>query len=352
MAEQLLDVLTAAHAKGVVHRDLKPENVFLTRTGQVKVLDFGIARLRELSTTASTATKSGSTMGTPAFMAPEQARGLWDDVDAQSDLWACGALMFNLLSGRLVHEGRTTNEHLLSAMTNPAPPLASILPGVGAAVAHVVDRALSFDKTQRWSDARRMQEAVRRAYHDRNHAPITTAPKLTVPETVPDRTLPSAKGPLAPRLPTTGGPVVGTLVHWVTQIHWARPSRTALGISVAVAFGVVITVVALSGGHRSAAPTPSSNAMRSAAPAASTPAIPSALVNPVPTASATPEIAATDLPTGPSPEPAPRPAQTAKPTQAVVTARPTPTTPAPTATCSPPFVLDATGKKHWKAQCL
>jgi serine/threonine-protein kinase len=153
MAEQLLDVLAAAHAKGVVHRDLKPENVFLTRAGQVKVLDFGIARLRELSTTASTATKSGSTMGTPAFMAPEQARGLWDEVDAQSDLWAVGALMFNLLSGRLVHEGRTTNEHLLSAMTKPAPPLASILPEVGVAVAHVVDRALAFDKAKRWSAA-------------------------------------------------------------------------------------------------------------------------------------------------------------------------------------------------------
>ena len=124
VADQLLEVLAAAHAKGVVHRDIKPENVFLTRAGQVKVLDFGIARLRELSS-ASTATKSGASMGTPAYMPPEQARALWDEVDARSDLWAVGATMFHLLSGKLVHDGRTANEMLLSAMTKAAPPLNS-----------------------------------------------------------------------------------------------------------------------------------------------------------------------------------------------------------------------------------
>ncbi len=83
--DPLLDVLVAAHAKGIVHRDLKPENVFLTQDGQVKVLDFGIARLRELRDT-NAATRTGSLLGTPAFMAPEQARGRWDDVDERTDL--------------------------------------------------------------------------------------------------------------------------------------------------------------------------------------------------------------------------------------------------------------------------
>ncbi len=139
VADQLLDVLTAAHAKGVVHRDLKPENVFVTREGRVKVLDFGIARLRELST-ASTATKSGATMGTPYYMAPEQARGLWDQVDGRTDLWAVGATMYHLLSGQFVHDGRTTNEVLLAAMTKPAPPLASIAPNISPSVTYVEHR--------------------------------------------------------------------------------------------------------------------------------------------------------------------------------------------------------------------
>jgi len=129
MADQLLDVLAAAHDKGIIHRDPKPENVFVTREGQVKVLDFGIARVKELST-ASTATRAGSTMGTPAYMPPEQARGRWDEVDARSDLWAVGATMFTLLTGKLVHEAATTNEQLLAAMTATAPSISSVLQGL------------------------------------------------------------------------------------------------------------------------------------------------------------------------------------------------------------------------------
>jgi serine/threonine-protein kinase len=181
IADQLLDVLAAAHARGIVHRDIKPDNVFLTTSGALKVLDFGIARLREWST-ARKATNNGGTMGTPAFMAPEQARGLWDEVDAQSDVFAVGATMFTLLSGRAVHEGRTQNEEMLSAMTVPVRPLSSILPGVAGTVAQAIDVALAFEKSKRWRDARSMQEAVRSAYADRTGKRISMAPRPTVPE--------------------------------------------------------------------------------------------------------------------------------------------------------------------------
>ncbi len=199
-ADQILDVLVAAHAKGIVHRDIKPENVFLTRTGQVKVLDFGIARLRQLSS-LSTSTKVGMTLGTPSFMAPEQARGLWDEVDGRSDVWACGATMFLLLSGSSVHRGRTPNELLLSAMTMRAPPCASAVLHAGTGVARVIDRALVFERDGRWPDARSMQRAVREAYGERYGA-IATGPKLVVPVQVPDRTLPSAGGAPAGRIAT------------------------------------------------------------------------------------------------------------------------------------------------------
>jgi len=163
VSDQVLDVLAAAHEKHIVHRDIKPDNIFLTRGGGVKLLDFGIARLRELSTDSS-ATRSGSTMGTPAYMAPEQARARWDEVDARTDLWAVGATMFKLLTGRVVHMADTVNEQLLAAMTLPAPPIGTLAPTVPSPVVEVVDKALAFNKEDRWSDARSMQRAIREAY--------------------------------------------------------------------------------------------------------------------------------------------------------------------------------------------
>jgi eukaryotic-like serine/threonine-protein kinase len=162
VADRVLDVLASAHEKGIVHRDIKPDNIFLTSDGGVKLLDFGIARLRD-SMRRATMT-SGGAIGTPAFMPPEQARGRWDDVGPRTDIWALGATMFTALTGRLVHEAETVNELLLAAMTKPAPPLSSILPGVPSAVATVVDRALAHDMDARWSDARTMQTMVRMAF--------------------------------------------------------------------------------------------------------------------------------------------------------------------------------------------
>src|SRR5579883_2958914 len=125
-AHQLLDVLAAAHAKNVVHRDIKPENLFLTKAGVLKVLDFGIAKVFEQRAARPTATRAGMVMGTPAFMAPEQARARWDEVDARTDLWAVGATMFTLVSGHYVHDAPSANEQLIASATTPARGLASV----------------------------------------------------------------------------------------------------------------------------------------------------------------------------------------------------------------------------------
>jgi serine/threonine-protein kinase len=162
LADQLLDVLVAAHAKNIVHRDIKPENVFLTHQGQVKVLDFGIARLAE-PIGSSGGTSVGTFMGTPSFMPPEQARARWSEVDGRSDLWAVGASMFTLLSGRAVHEAETVQEQLILAASSPAPPVSLVAPDVPHNVAAIIDRALAYDKANRWTDARTMQQAVRQA---------------------------------------------------------------------------------------------------------------------------------------------------------------------------------------------
>ncbi|MGK4003213.1 serine/threonine-protein kinase [Sorangium sp. So ce1036] len=163
IADELLDVLAVAHERGIVHRDLKPDNLFLTRQGQLKVLDFGIARLNELSGPTNASTRAGTLMGTPQYMPPEQAKGQWDRVDARTDLWAVGSTMFHLLSGRYVHQAETLPLLLLAAMTQPAPPVGSVLPAAPAAVAGVIDVALAFDPERRWPSARAMQRALRQA---------------------------------------------------------------------------------------------------------------------------------------------------------------------------------------------
>jgi serine/threonine-protein kinase len=159
---QLLDVLAAAHAKGVVHRDIKPANLFLDLTGQLKVLDFGIARLRD-ATASHLATGTGTTLGTPAFMAPEQALGNVSEIDAQTDLWAVGATLFTLFSGCLVHEGDNAQQLLIQAATRPARSLDSVVPGAPRCLVEVVARALAFDKPSRFRTAAEMQAEVARA---------------------------------------------------------------------------------------------------------------------------------------------------------------------------------------------
>ncbi len=111
---------------------------------------------------ASTSTRMGTVMGTPAFMAPEQARARWDEVDGRTDLWAVGATMFTLLTGRHVHVAESGNEQLILSAT-VAPVSVATLVEVPADVAGIVDRALAFERGKRWPTAMAMQAAVRAA---------------------------------------------------------------------------------------------------------------------------------------------------------------------------------------------
>jgi len=162
IGEDVLDVLAAAHEKGIVHRDLKPENLFLTKLGVVRLLDFGIARLRELPM-GTGVSANGLFMGTPAFMAPEHARGKWTEVDAQSDIWSVGATLFTLLTGKFVHESETAVDTLVLAVTQAPRPIRSVVDRVPEPVAAVIDRALCYRKEDRWESARTMQVALRSA---------------------------------------------------------------------------------------------------------------------------------------------------------------------------------------------
>lgn len=158
IGEKWLEVVAVAHQKNIVHRDLKPENVFICSDGTLKVLDFGLARVREL-TYQHRLTVTGVPMGTPAFMPPEQALARWDEVDMRSDVYSIGAGLFTLLTGRLVHEARTLPEALVMTSTRQAPPVASIVPSLPAPFASILDRSLAFHRDNRWPDAGQMLAA-------------------------------------------------------------------------------------------------------------------------------------------------------------------------------------------------
>ncbi|HSQ66123.1 MAG TPA: serine/threonine-protein kinase [Polyangiaceae bacterium] len=184
IADETLDVLAAAHEQKIIHRDIKPDNLFLLPNGSIKVLDFGIAQLR--SGTADLKTKTGTTLGTVAYMPAEQVRGL--DIDTRADIYSVGATMYRLLVGRCVHDANSEVELLMKVMSEPAPRLGTVLPSVRADVARIVDRALAYDRDARYPDARSMQAEVRVARGEK-HAPLVEPlpPQSAVPTRTPQQ---------------------------------------------------------------------------------------------------------------------------------------------------------------------
>jgi serine/threonine protein kinase len=162
VAIQLVEALEAAHAKGIIHRDIKPGNVMLVGRRRVKVLDFGLAKRTgvipgEETATLQTATVAGQLMGTPAYMAPELLQGA--DADARSDLWAFGAVLYEMLSGRLPFEGTTTFDLSSAILKDAPPPLPAAVPKLLRAV---VERCLAKEPERRFQSAEAAREALER----------------------------------------------------------------------------------------------------------------------------------------------------------------------------------------------
>jgi len=164
---QVLLALSAAHAEGVVHRDMKPENIMLCRKrggGEIaKVMDFGISKVL---TSDSIVTSHSQLLGTPWYMAPEQAEGRIKEIDHRTDLFSLGLIYYNMLTGRMPFEGDSVPSVLYQVVHKAPPPLADISPELPAGLGKVVEQAIEKESDKRFQSANDFVEAVQEALGD------------------------------------------------------------------------------------------------------------------------------------------------------------------------------------------
>jgi serine/threonine-protein kinase len=321
VAQQVLSALGAAHARGLVHRDVKPQNVLLDGAGVAKLTDFGIAHGPD----AAEVTQVGMTVGTAAYIAPEQATG--GVVGPATDLYGVGILLYEMLTGRPPFEGGTPFEVAYRQVNEPVPPPSSVVPGVPADLEAITLKALQKDPLDRFGTAEEMSGVLSRGFGLEADA---TQPMATVrmPRVGPPRAAAGRVG----YPPTTARPVA------VAEPP-RRRSSTALIVTLGVLGGLAMLALLLvliaqelgffGGAPRTPLPSPSPTVR----PTVTAPA--KAVVAPTGTTTASPTLTGTASPTASATA---TPSATPSPTQIAPTATAPPTStspPAPTSTTPP-----------------
>ena len=208
---QVAGALAAAHAHGVVHRDLKPANLMVTAAGDVRVLDFGLARV-EIGETVTQLTDAGSLVGTADYMSPEQATGAV--ADARSDLWSLGVITYEMLAGRTPFDGTHTLAIIQAVLTDPIVPIKGRRPDVAAELEDLVERTLVRDRTRRLITAQQFHQRAGAC-----HARLSSG-SVSVPAS---RTM-SVRRRLVAGIVTAL--LVGAIVFWwgqhASKVRWAR----------------------------------------------------------------------------------------------------------------------------------
>ena len=251
IAHQLLAALHAAHGAGIIHRDLKPDNVYLLKARGgvadfVKLLDFGISKFNQLSGDSGfSMTRTGAVMGTPYYMAPEQAKGA-KDMDHRVDLYATGVILYESVTGQVPFNADTFNELLFKIVLEEPRPIEQLVPEIDSNFAAIINKAMAREPSTRFQTARDFQLALEQ-WANGAGAELANGLKLPVARPHGDSTggFQRQPGPVAPMAPSLG---TGTPGSWSNtggvpvQLQAPQP-KSKTGLFAALGAVAVIAVV-------------------------------------------------------------------------------------------------------------